>query len=59
LRSLDLGGEYRFLANVGVEEQVRIRQDARDPVEAAEGEQRRVQAGTNAFTVSPATVVVS
>ena len=43
LRPLDLGGEHRLLAHVGVEEEVGVRQQGGDAVESAEGEQAPLQ----------------
>ena len=45
LRAFDLRREHRFSADVGVEEELGIRQQGRDAVEAAAGEQRALQEG--------------
>ena len=43
LRPLDHGGEYRFLADVHIEEQRGVRQQGRNAVQPTEGQQRLVE----------------
>ena len=47
MRPLDLGREHRFLADVGVEEEVHVGKEARNAVEAAQRHEGGIEAVAN------------